>query len=140
MNCTKMEYKICNGYEHMTEIFKFLKFQQLLKHILTVFSSLRGLVQCLWVRPLWFRALQILSIITCRMHTQRSEHPSISVMLPLEGSDQYTPNVARQLLILIDTMVQVSCTTASLGCMRFVPFAQFIVRNTSRFTPTCVLQ
>ena len=50
MNCTKMEYKKFNGYEHITEIFEFSKFQQLLKHILTVFSSLGGLVQCLWVR------------------------------------------------------------------------------------------
>ena len=33
----------------MTEILKFLKFQQLLKNILTVFSILGGLVQCLWV-------------------------------------------------------------------------------------------
>ena len=36
------ETKIRIGYEHMTEILKFLKFQQLLKHILTVFSSLGG--------------------------------------------------------------------------------------------------
>ena len=43
MNCTKWsKKKICNGYECMTKILKFLKFQQLLKHILTVFSSLLG--------------------------------------------------------------------------------------------------
>ena len=44
-------------YEHMTKMFIFLKFQQLLKHI---FSSLWGLVQCLWVSPLYMvSALQL---------------------------------------------------------------------------------
>ena len=30
-------------------------------------------------------------------------------------------------VFIIDTMVQVSCTMASLGCTRFVPFVQFYV-------------
>ena len=37
MNCTKMQWKLCIPYEHMTQILKFLNFQQLLKCISIMF-------------------------------------------------------------------------------------------------------
>ena len=54
--CTKRDYAMGTLYEHMIEIL------EIPPTPLTVFSSLLGLVQCLWVRPLyiklWFSAFQ----------------------------------------------------------------------------------
>ena len=46
----------------MTQILKFLNFQQLLKRILRASSCLGGAIAILWVRPLYFSALQIYSL------------------------------------------------------------------------------
>ena len=43
----------------MTQILKSLNFQQLLKRILRASSFLGGAIAILWVRPLYFSALQI---------------------------------------------------------------------------------
>jgi len=44
----------------MTQILKFLNFQQLLKRVLRASSCLGGAIAILWVRPLYFPALQLL--------------------------------------------------------------------------------
>ena len=56
--------KICIPYKHMTQILKFLNFQQLLKHILRASSCLGGAIAILWVRPLYFSALHLVVLIS----------------------------------------------------------------------------
>jgi len=53
----------------MAKILKFFSFQRLPKHILKAFLSLGGGgIQHLWVRPLWFSALQLVHITYTSLH------------------------------------------------------------------------
>ena len=51
----KMDYIVL--YQ-VTEIFRNVNFLQLMKHILNIFSRFGGLIQHLWVSPLWLSALK----------------------------------------------------------------------------------
>ena len=62
-NCQKssiMDEISCTLLYQVAQIFKNVNFPYLLKHISMMFSRLGGLTQLLWVRPLWFWALQLL--------------------------------------------------------------------------------
>ena len=48
----------------MTQILKFLNLQQLLKRILRASSCLGRAIAILWVRPLYFSALQMYALYT----------------------------------------------------------------------------
>ena len=66
-NCLKspkMDKKTYIVLYQVAEIFRNMNFLQLMKHILNIiFSRFGGLIQHLWVSPLWLSALQLLYTI-----------------------------------------------------------------------------
>ena len=78
-NClkgSKMDLKPNTLFYQITQIFKNVNYLLLMKCILNIFSRSGGLTQHLWVRPLWFSALQLLLAIS----------PSLSLYLYLSLS------------------------------------------------------